>query len=311
MCRWDITGEKIMDSREIKRRGSPPYSNFVYAGKEMEVDTSVVVGMPIRSLQVSQNLCKDSVRHKYLTAIPLLKSRTNLASTAFADNFLYYVSEDASSFFPSTETKSTRSVSGNTIDPNSEEGCDIDLSEITVDVAAIPQPGRNNIVSLRCRELVLRIFLPLLMLFALPMLNSCKEDDPVTPPTPEPEPQPVIPTKEISIDMTWHDIFYGEISKDTISYYAAQQDVKFVTLQLETNPKTGYKPASFRRARDTLQTRFDISPKVMGAGTIVVSENGAQLPDVNDYHSGMALEDSTWFASHGFTVRRSGATKSR
>ncbi|MBO7651896.1 MAG: hypothetical protein J6S84_04180 [Bacteroidales bacterium] len=126
-----------------------------------------------------------------------------------------------------------------------------------------------------------------------------------------PTTEPVIPTKEISIDMTWHDIFYGEISKDTISYYAAQQDVKFVTLQLETNPKTGYKPASFRRARDTLQTRFDISPKVMGAGTIVVSENGAQLPDVNDYHSGMALEDSTWFASHGFTVRRSGATKSR
>ena len=127
-----------------------------------------------------------------------------------------------------------------------------------------------------------------------------------------PTTEPVIPTKEISIDMTWYDVVQGLVSKDTISYYAAQQDVKFVTLNLETDGRTtSYRPAQFRRARDTLQTRFDISPKVMGAGTIIVSENGAQLPDVNDYHSGMALEDSTWFASHGFTVRRSGATKSR
>lgn len=50
--------------------------------------------------------------------------------------------------------------------------------------------------------------LPLLMLFALPMMNSCKdkEDDPVTPPTPQPDPTDtiVIPTKEKTFDVDWN-----------------------------------------------------------------------------------------------------------
>lgn len=126
------------------------------------------------------------------------------------------------------------------------------------------------------------------------------------------KPDSIIPTKEISIDMTLHDVFQGLVNKDTISYYAAQQDVKFVTLNLETDGiTTSYRPAHFRRAHDTLQTRFDISPKVMGAGTIIVNaRGGAQLPDI-EHGIGMALEDSTWFASHGFTVRRDGAVRSR
>lgn len=113
------------------------------------------------------------------------------------------------------------------------------------------------------------------------------------------------PTKNITINMTWHDIFQGLVNRDTISYYAKQPDVKTVTLQLEEKPTDSYEPRHYRRARDTLQTRFDISDKVKGSGTIFVSRlNGAQLPDINDYHCGMAEVDSIWYAMHGFKIER-------
>lgn len=285
----------IMDNRET-RRGSP--SNFVYVGNEIEVDSSVRLGMAYKFRRKMRNVPKRLLKWGILPSKLIeghsIVSASDFGNVAFADNFVYYVSEDASSFFPSTETKSTRSVSGSIVDPNSEDGCNIDLSEVTVDVAAIPQPSRNYIVSRRCRELVLRIFLPLLMLFALPMMNSCKE----------PDPQPD-PTKNITIDMTWRDIFRGLVNKDTISYYAKQPDVKTVTLQIEEKPTDSYEPRDYRRARDTLDTRFKISDKVVGSGTIFVSKlNGAQLPDVNSGLTGMAEVDSIWYAMHGFKIER-------
>ena len=251
----------LMDNRET-RRGSP--SNFVYVGNEIEVDSSVRLGMAYKFRRKMRNVPKSLLKwgiqpSKLIEGHPIV-SASDLGNVAFADNFVYYVSEDASSFFPSTETKSTRSVSGIIVDPNSEDGCNIDLSEVTVDVAAIPQPSRNYIVSRRCRELVLRIFLPLLMLFALPMMNSCKEPDP------QPE-----PTKTITFDWDWGT---GLPPRDTLAYYAKQPDVKTIDLHLMPYLSDGWLPKAFHTARDSLQKGFDVSDKVKGSGTIFVSREG-------------------------------------
>lgn len=315
----------IMDNRET-RRGSP--SNFVYVGNEIEVDSSVRLGMAYKFRRKMRNvpkrLLKWGIQPSKLIEGHSIVSASDFGNVAFADNFVYYVSEDASSFFPSTETKSTRSVSGSIVDPNSEDGCNIDLSEVTVDVAAIPQPSRNYIVSRRCRELALRIFLPLLMLFAIPIMNSCNKPDDPTPPTPTPE--PVEPTKVITIDWDWNTGIWRQLNKDTIAYYAAQPDVKAIILNadkdaINNNPESpnyglptyvassGYSTSAFHRARDTLQTRFDISPKVIGSGTIIVSsQGGAQQSDQTGLSGGMNLEDSIWYASKGFAIKRFGAS---
>lgn len=167
---------------------------------------------------------------------------------------------------------------------------------------------------------------PIALISALSMAASCDKPDDPTPPTPTPEPQPTEPTKVITIDWNWNTGVWRQLNKDTIAYYAAQPDVKTIILfadkdAINNNPESpnyglpayvassGYTAGAFHRARDTLQTRFDISPKVIGSGTIVVhGEGGAQLPSVTT-GTGMALEDSIWYASKGFTIKRRGAEK--
>ncbi|MBO7482221.1 MAG: hypothetical protein J6T63_08945, partial [Bacteroidales bacterium] len=91
--------------------------------------------------------------------------------------------------------------------------------------------------------------------------------------TQEPQPTPVVPTKEIVLDWHWlsfNDDMASKISKDTIKKYADMEDVKFVFLNI-LNEDSGeisstMSTAGFRYARDTLQTRFDISDKVRGSG---------------------------------------------
>ena len=203
----------------------------MYVGNEIEVDSSVRLGMAYKFRRKMRNVPKSVLKwgiqpRKLIEGHPIV-SASDLGNVAFADNFVYYVSEDASSFFPSTETKSTRSVSGSIVDPNSEDGCNIDLSEVTVDVAAIPQPSRNYIVSRRCRELALRIFLPLLMLFAIPIMNSCNKPDDPTPPTPTPE--PVEPTKVITMDWDWNTGIWRQLNKDTIASLSAFKIIAFTS----------------------------------------------------------------------------------
>lgn len=285
----------------------------MYVGNEIEVDSSVRLGMAYKFRRKMRNvpkrLLKWGIQPSKLIEGHSIVSASDLANVAFADNFVYYVSEDASSFFPSTETKSTRSVSGSIVDPNSEDGCNIDLSEVTVDVAAIPQPSRNYIVSRRFRELALRIFLPLLMLFAIPIMNSCNNPDDPTPPTPTPE--PVEPTKVITMDFDWRTPFNTAINLKEIKNLTDQPDVKNVCMNLVYTEEStmaesaGYPTSAFNTARDSLQKRFDISPKVIGSGTIIVSrEGGAQQYDQTGLSGGMNLEDSIWYASKGFKIER-------
>ncbi len=313
---------KFMYNRET-RRGSP--SNFVYVGNEIEVDSSVVL---------KQSFCRQSSRMKCRQgkavfeyeniARPLAQTPNGkISEVAFADNFAYYFTDEAPAFSRSDRSKATLNFSAGNIDPNSEDGCNIDLSEVTVDVAAIPQPSRNYIVSRRCRELALRIFLPLLMLFAIPIMNSCNKPDDPTPPTPTPEPQPTEPTKVITLYWHWGSKMNEQINLDTIAYCAAQSDVKTIILFADekTTPATdpdhtsaqissGYSTRAFHAARDSLQKRFDISPKVVGSGTIIVSsQGGAQQSDQTGYSGGMNLEDSIWYASKGFAIKRRGSEK--
>ena len=293
--------------------------NFVYVADTLQVDSSVVVGMPLHSLQKAQDYCKDCTERFGVVPQTRLYSVSDLGRTAFADNFLYYVSDDYASYFSDSvpSTKMPNDALCDYIDPNSADGCNIDLSDITVDVAAIPQPSKNYIFSRRCRELALRIFLPLLMLFALPMMNSCKDEpDNPTPPTPQPDPTDtiVIPTKEKVFDVDWNEEPYDFApSADSIKKYAGNPEYKYIFINVmnkgspidqEGMPCDGFAARKFKRARDTLQTRIDINPaKVRGSGTIIVGGPGAaSLPETASALVGMRAVDSAWYVANGWKI---------
>ena len=124
------------------------------------------------------------------------------------------------------------------------------------------------------------------------------------------EPQPTEPTKVITMDFDWRTPFNTAINLKEIKNLTDQPDIKNVCMNLvyteESTPgqSSGYSTHAFHTGRDSLQKRFDISPKVIGSGTIFVSEvGGAQQPSVTG-GSGMALEDNIWYASKGFTIKR-------
>ena len=125
--------------------------------------------------------------------------------------------------------------------------------------------------------------------------------------TPEPEPTPVVPTKEITIDFDFFDN-WGNINKDTVKKYTDMEDVKFVFLNLVNEDggrqSSGLTTDLFHSLHGDLQTRFDISPKVRGSGIIYVDPTyGAQVSDdVNG--SGMHVSDSAWFAEKGYQIKR-------
>lgn len=139
----------------------------------------------------------------------------------------------------------------------------------------------------------------------------------------DPEPQPTEPTKVITLDWHWGSKMNEQINLDTIAFCAAQPDVKNIILfadkdaipptapnQTSGQISSGYSARAFNAARDSLQKRFDISPKVIGSGTIFVhSEGGAHLNNPTGNGTGMALEDSIWYAAHGFTIKRRGSEK--
>jgi hypothetical protein len=126
--------------------------------------------------------------------------------------------------------------------------------------------------------------------------------------TPGPEPTPVIPTKEIVLDWDWNTPINTTINVKEIENLAKQEDVKFIFLNLinEDNGElsSGFSTNVFRTVRDSLQTRFDISPKVRGSGIIYVHpEIGAQIPD-GTFGTGMNIIDSVWFADKGYQIKR-------
>ncbi|MBO4874784.1 MAG: hypothetical protein J5542_05710 [Bacteroidales bacterium] len=309
-----------MDNRDIRRNS---LKNFVYAGAGMEVDSSVCLGMAYRYRQKMKKVPK-AIRRRGREAYTQYEDHPiscvkDLGRVAFADEFLYYVSNDNPVLSHNVSPKTETNVIFSCIDPNSADGCNIDLADVVVDVAAIPEPSKNYIFSRRCRELALRIVLPLLMLFALPMMNSCKdkEDDPVTPPTPQPDPTDtiVIPTKEKTFDIDWNvePYDFAPPPADSIKKYASDLEYKYVFINFmdlrqnqEGMPCDGTPVRIFKRARDTLQTRIDINPKkVLGTGIIIAGNVGdASWPeDVSGTKQGMRAVDSAWFAANGWEIK--------
>lgn len=110
-------------------------------------------------------------------------------------------------------------------------------------------------------------------------------------------------------DVIFDGVFDREFSpsKEQIKNEIDKKNVRTVFINFNEMNLTGWSPAHFRRARDTLQTRLDIAPgRVRGMGTIYVdSQSGAHMPDVTDTMSGgMALEDSLWYTANGWKVQR-------
>ena len=132
--------------------------------------------------------------------------------------------------------------------------------------------------------------------------------------TPEPEPTPVIPTKEITIDFDFFDN-WGNMNKDTVKKYADMEDVKFVFLNIVNEDggrlSSGLSTSNFHRVRDTLQTRFDISPKVCGSGTIYVDPTGGAHNVTIGNVAGMVKDDSIWFSDKGYQIKRFPGVTSR
>ena len=151
--------------------------------------------------------------------------------------------------------------------------------------------------------------IPTALIGTLTMAASCGKEPQPTPPTPTPD--PVEPTKVITMDFDWRTPFNTAINLKEIKNLTDQPDVKNVCMNLvytEESTMTesaGYPTSAFHTARDSLQKRFDISPKVIGSGTIIVSrEGGAQQYDQTGLSGGMNLEDSIWYASKGFKIER-------
>lgn len=111
---------------------------------------------------------------------------------------------------------------------------------------------------------------------------------------------------DVVIDWTWDGHGLAP-SKEIIQNEINKKNVNMVFINFNEMNVTNWDPASFHRARDTLQTRLDLAPgRIRGMGTMYVNSlNGAHMPDVNEYMaSGMALEDSLWYTANGWKVQR-------
>lgn len=148
------------------------------------------------------------------------------------------------------------------------------------------------------------------MIAALCIAASCNREPQPTPPTPEPEP---IPTRHVSMDMTWYEIFHGQLADKGIADTLKDPTVQTLEMRLvypddenvfgETS--SGFSAKNFHRARDTLQNYSNLSDNLIYSGTIIVHrEGGAHLNNPTGNGTGMALEDSIWYASKGFQIKR-------
>ena len=112
------------------------------------------------------------------------------------------------------------------------------------------------------------------------------------------------PYKEMVIDWDYNNF----PDRELIKQYADDKDVKTIVLNLLPYSSSSVYPRLFHTVRDSLENYyFSISPNnTIGRGNIYVDEfNGAQLPDpYATYPSGMALKDSIWYTSKGFSIVR-------
>ena len=123
--------------------------------------------------------------------------------------------------------------------------------------------------------------------------------------TPEPEPTPVVPTKEITIDFDFFDN-WGNINKDTVKKYTDMEDVKFLFLNIVNEDggrqTSGLTTDLFHSVRGDLQTRFDISPKVRGGWGFTPYQILPDCDSINIGVMGMIRSDSAQFSNWHYGV---------
>ncbi|MBO7133325.1 MAG: hypothetical protein J6W06_04110 [Bacteroidales bacterium] len=126
--------------------------------------------------------------------------------------------------------------------------------------------------------------------------------------TQEPEPTPVVPTKEIHIEFDFYDK-WDNVNQDTIAKYTSQEDVKWIFLDYVANlwETTHTSPSKFSEKRQGLQPYFNNNEKVRGDGTIFVNADGGASITSTLFSSGvhgMLLTDSLAFTNFGYKVQR-------
>ena len=130
------------------------------------------------------------------------------------------------------------------------------------------------------------------------LANACGKD-------PQPEPEPVVPTKDYIIDWDWHN------TPDTnlIKQYANDPTTRTIVLNLlPSTTALSFCPMFFNMAYNNLEKKFfSISPdNTIGSGTIFVDEHGgAHLLNPQETDTlGMSLYDSLRYTSKGFCIAR-------
>ena len=190
-------------------------------------------------------------------------------------------------------------LQANEAEPPPADGC-INASEVSVGETS-KKPIFGFLAPLRRIAAVVMVFVSLLA-----GASACHKE-----PTVE-------PTKNITMDMTWYEIFHGQLADKGIADTLKDQSVKTLEMRLvypqdegvlgETS--SGFPAKAFHRARDTLQNYSNLSDKLTYSGTIFVnSQGGAHLNNPTGNGTGMALEDSIWFASKGFVIKCRGVEK--
>ena len=161
---------------------------------------------------------------------------------------------------------------------------------------------------MKISETIKRCATGLCEMLVLVMLMIACHKDPTPTPTPEPEPTPSPDTTQVIDTTKYPDTIWFSVAHlfvlppmDSVEFYASKSSVKKIILELETYNSTGWRPTTFKRAKDSLQLRIDVNPqKVRGAGTIYTY---CIRPDSITTLPGMHRGDSIALTQMGFDIK--------
>lgn len=254
-----------------------------YISSENLIKTGIQIAPAQFVVERSSYLRKQNIKQQsYVLGTSVLSSGKRRSVTTF-DTFQYFVAEPQ----PTIQSQATTTTDMCSIymEESAIADCDSATKETSV---PFYQYGFFH----RFHKYLTFIVMLMSLLTGASVMTSCHK-----------EPYDVV------IDWDW-DNNYGlglAPSKEIIQNELNKKNVNTVFINFNEMNKTNWNPASFHRARDTLQTRLDMAPgRVRGMGTIyVASDNGAHMPDVTEMiTSGMALEDSIWYTANGWKVQR-------
>ncbi|MBQ7388556.1 MAG: hypothetical protein IJW01_04230 [Paludibacteraceae bacterium] len=149
----------------------------------------------------------------------------------------------------------------------------------------------------------IKILIPILLLLNVIAFISCKNDknepdDPLDKTPNTPVETPVEPIVKVNKELYFSQKDITQISFDTLNKYLAMDNIDTIfmipqgTFASPNSLGLGY--LYFKLARENLEPRTDLSPRIRGKGDYVTDPG----------HPSQALEDSLWFVSKGWTVNK-------